>query len=83
MENFINDLASFVWTWNVPILVGSGVFFLVYSKLTPFKYLKHAFEFELREIFFEKWAQRWTQTKVGRIPFFILLAMEQRFYEEM
>ena len=44
MENFINDLAGFVWTWNVPILVGSGVFFLIYSKLTPFKYLKHAFE---------------------------------------
>ena len=44
MENFINDLAGFVWTWNVPILVGSGIFFLIYSKLTPFKYLKHAFE---------------------------------------
>ncbi|MEL0017718.1 MAG: amino acid carrier protein [Gammaproteobacteria bacterium] len=44
MENFINDLAGFVWTWNVPILVGSGIFFLLYSKLTPFKYLKHAFE---------------------------------------
>ena len=43
MENFINDLAVFVWTWNVPILVGSGIFFLIYSKLTPFKYIIHAF----------------------------------------
>ena len=43
MENFINDLAVFVWTWNVPILVGSGIFFLIYSKLTPFKYVIHAF----------------------------------------
>ena len=44
MENFINDLAVFVWTWNVPILVGSGIFFLIYSKLTPFKYIIHAFD---------------------------------------
>jgi alanine or glycine:cation symporter, AGCS family len=44
MENFINDLAGFIWTWNAPILVGSGIFFLIYSKLTPFKYLMHAFE---------------------------------------
>ena len=43
MENFINDLAVFVWAWNVPILVGSGIFFLIYSKLTPFKYIIHAF----------------------------------------
>ena len=43
MENFINDLAVFIWTWNVPILVGSGIFFLIYSKLTPFKYIIHAF----------------------------------------
>ena len=44
MEILINDLAVFIWTWNVPILVGSGVFFLIYSKLTPFKYIIHAFE---------------------------------------
>jgi AGCS family alanine or glycine:cation symporter len=44
MEILINDLAVFIWTWNVPFLVGSGVFFLIYSKLTPFKYIIHAFE---------------------------------------
>jgi AGCS family alanine or glycine:cation symporter len=44
MDAFIAVFAELIWTWNVPILVGSGVFFLIYSKLTPFKYLKHAFE---------------------------------------
>ena len=44
MDAFIAIFAEFIWTWNVPILVGSGVFFLIYSKLTPFKYLTHAFE---------------------------------------
>ena len=45
MENFINDLAVFVWTWNVPILVGSGIFFLIYSKLTPFYFSLNALTF--------------------------------------
>ena len=44
MNDFINNAAGFIWTWNVPILVGSGIFFLIYSKLTPFRYLVHAFE---------------------------------------
>ena len=44
MDAFISSIAEFIWTWNVPILVGSGVFFLIYSKLIPFKYLKHGFE---------------------------------------
>ena len=44
MQNFISELATFVWTWNVPILVGAGIFFLIYSKLAPFKYVGHAFD---------------------------------------
>lgn len=44
MIDFINNAAGFIWTWNVPILVGSGIFFLIYSRLTPFRYLVHAFE---------------------------------------
>jgi AGCS family alanine or glycine:cation symporter len=44
MENLIVDLAEFIWEWNAPFLVGSGIFFLIYSKLTPFKYVIHAFE---------------------------------------
>lgn len=44
IEEFIGNLANFVWTWNVPILVGSGLFFLLYSKLKPFKYILHAFQ---------------------------------------
>ena len=43
MENLIVDLAEFIWEWNAPFLVGSGIFFLIYSKLTPFKYVIHAF----------------------------------------
>ena len=44
MEILINDLAVFIWTWNVGSLVGSGVLKKIYSKLTPFKYIIHAFE---------------------------------------
>jgi alanine or glycine:cation symporter, AGCS family len=44
IDRSINDLAVFIWTWNVPFLVGSGIFFLIYSKLKPFKYIIHAFE---------------------------------------
>ena len=51
MENLISNISEliiafsdFVWEWNAPFLVGAGIFFLFYSKLTPFKYIRHAFE---------------------------------------
>jgi len=51
MENLISNISEliiafsdFVWEWNAPFLVGAGIFFLFYSKLTPFKYILHAFE---------------------------------------
>ena len=48
LSDFISELiitfSDFVWEWNAPFLVGAGIFFLFYSKLTPFKYILHAFE---------------------------------------
>ena len=42
---FANNFASFAWgPWLVALLLGSGAYFLLRSKLTPFKYLPHAFD---------------------------------------
>jgi len=44
MADLINSFVGILWTWNVPLLVGAGIFFLIYSKLKPFMYLGHAFD---------------------------------------
>ena len=51
MENLISHISEliikfsdFVWEWNAPFLVGAGIYFLIFSKLTPFKYIRHAFD---------------------------------------
>ena len=51
MENLISHISvliikfsDFVWEWNAPFLVGAGIYFLIFSKLTPFKYIRHAFD---------------------------------------
>ena len=51
MEDLISHISvliikfsDFVWEWNAPFLVGAGIYFLIFSKLTPFKYIRHAFE---------------------------------------
>ena len=46
INNFFAELSNFLWgNFGVAILViGGGVFFLIYSRLTPFRYFKHAFE---------------------------------------
>lgn len=42
-ENFIANFSSWVWDWPLLILlIGGGLFFLIYSKFTPFFYFKHA-----------------------------------------
>ena len=45
MENLISHISEliikfsdFVWEWNAPFLVGAGIYFLIFSKVTPFKY---------------------------------------------
>jgi AGCS family alanine or glycine:cation symporter len=43
IEQFLADFSSFMWgTPLVILLCGGGIFFMVYSRFTPFRYLKHA-----------------------------------------
>ena len=46
INNFFAELSNFLWgNFGVAnLVIGGGVFFLIYSKLTPFRYFKHAFE---------------------------------------
>lgn len=45
IDSLISDFASFVW--GMPLLfllVGGGIFFLIYSKFLPFRYFGHAIQ---------------------------------------
>ncbi|GIR19150.1 MAG: sodium:alanine symporter [Candidatus Neomarinimicrobiota bacterium] len=46
INNFFAELSNFLWgNFGVAnLVIGGGVFFLIYSRLTPFRYIKHAFE---------------------------------------
>ena len=46
INNFFTDFANFIWgDFGVPnLVIGGGIFFLIYSKLTPFRYFRHAFD---------------------------------------
>jgi AGCS family alanine or glycine:cation symporter len=46
INNFFEELSNFLWgNFGVAnLVIGGGVFFLIYSRLTPFRYFKHAFE---------------------------------------
>ena len=46
INNFFAELSNFLWgNFGVAnLVIGGGGFFLVYSRLTPFRYIKHAFE---------------------------------------
>ena len=46
INNFFAELSNFLWGNFVVanLVIGGGVFFLIYSRLTPFRYFKHAFE---------------------------------------
>ena len=46
INNFFAELSNFLWgNFGVAnLVIGGGVFFLIYSKLTTFRYFKHAFE---------------------------------------
>lgn len=44
-ENFIADFSTFVWGPPlVFLLIGGGIFLLIYSKFLPFRYLGHAIQ---------------------------------------
>ena len=46
INNFFAELSNFLWgNFGVSnLVIGGGVFFLIFSRLTPFRYFKHAFE---------------------------------------
>ncbi len=45
IESLVEDFSSWVWDWPLLILlIGGGIFFLIYSRFTPFFYFKHAIE---------------------------------------
>ncbi|WP_074407526.1 alanine/glycine:cation symporter family protein [Aquimarina megaterium] len=45
IEDFIADFSSWVWDWPLLVLlIGGGIFFLIYSRFTPFFYFKHAID---------------------------------------
>ena len=43
INNFFADLSNFLWgNFGVAnLVIGGGIFFLIYSRLTPFRYFKH------------------------------------------
>ena len=46
INNFFAELSNFLWgNFGVAnLVIGGGIFFLIYPRLTPFRYFKHAFE---------------------------------------
>ncbi len=45
LENLVSDFSLWVWDWPLLILlIGGGLFFLIYSRFTPFFYFKHAIQ---------------------------------------
>ncbi len=45
IKDLVANFSSWVWDWPLLILlIGGGIFFLFYSRFTPFLYFKHAIE---------------------------------------
>lgn len=45
IEKYVALFSAWVWDWPLLILlIGGGVYFLIYSKFTPFLYFKHAID---------------------------------------
>ncbi len=43
IEKYVAQFSAWIWDWPLLILlIGGGVFFLIYSRFTPFLYFKHA-----------------------------------------
>jgi len=43
VEKYIAQFSAWIWDWPLLILlIGGGIFFLFYSRFTPFMYFKHA-----------------------------------------
>ncbi|GAA4275791.1 alanine:cation symporter family protein [Aquimarina mytili] len=45
LEGLVADFSSWVWDWPLLVLlIGGGLFFLIYSRFTPFLYFPHAID---------------------------------------
>ncbi len=45
IEQYVIAFADMAWgPWLLVLLLGGGLFFLIYSRLTPFRYIKHAID---------------------------------------
>jgi len=45
LEKYIANFSTWIWDWPLLLLlIGGGMFFLIYSCFTPFKYFKHAIQ---------------------------------------
>lgn len=45
LEKIVADFATYAWgPWLLILLIGGGVFFLLYSRLIPFRYFRHAID---------------------------------------
>ena len=45
IQDFLAAFSSWVWDWPLLVLlIGGGLFFLLYSRFTPFLYFKHAID---------------------------------------
>ncbi|MEW7290317.1 alanine/glycine:cation symporter family protein [Aquimarina sp. 2304DJ70-9] len=45
VEGLVADFSSWVWDWPLLVLlIGGGLFFLIYSRFTPFLYFAHAID---------------------------------------
>ncbi len=45
IETLVIAFADFAWgPWLLVLLLGGGIFFLIYSRFLPFRYLRHALD---------------------------------------
>ncbi|MBQ4820665.1 alanine/glycine:cation symporter family protein [Aquimarina sp. MMG016] len=45
LEGLVADFSKWVWDWPLLVLlIGGGLFFLIYSRFTPFLYFRHAID---------------------------------------
>ncbi len=43
LEKYIAQFSAWIWNWPLLVLlIGGGIFFLIYSRFTPFLYFRHA-----------------------------------------
>ena len=45
LDTFLADFANWAWgPWLLVLLVGGGLYFMVYSRFLPYRYFKHGID---------------------------------------